>query len=114
MTLPDLIKTFEQFPAHYILFGVLDDEKIIAAAVTVVVSKEILYCFYIGDSLAYRPYSPVTFLVSGIYDYCIANNFKLLDLGISTDKGVLNKGLYSFKKSLGCIDSCKLTFEKIL
>lgn len=112
MTLADLIEAFEKFPDHYLLFGVFTDNRMIATSVSIVVNDQILYCFYLGDSLAYRQYSPVTFLVTGIYQYCNARNITLLDLGISTDRGILNEGLYRFKKSLGCLDSDKLTFEK--
>lgn len=112
MSLAELATTIERFPDRYILSGVFDGDKMVASAVCIVVNSAIMYCFYIGDALAYRRYSPVTLLVSGIYESCVAGNFSLLDLGISTHRGVLNKGLYDFKKSLGCDDSFKLTFER--
>ena len=114
MTLSDLGAMFKLFPRDYLLFGVFDKSKLIATSVCIKVNEEILYCFYIGDDLAYRTYSPVTLLVSGIYEYCKHQHFKILDLGISTDKGTLNKGLYTFKKSFGSLDSYKLTFLKQL
>lgn len=114
MTLKDLEATLELFPSDYLLFGVFDQKKLIATSVCIRVNDEILYCFYIGDALAYRHYSPVTLLVTGIFEYCKTHHFKMLDLGISTEKGVLNKGLYAFKKSFGAFDSHKLTFLKQL
>lgn len=114
MTLKDLKATFTLFPHEYLLFGVFDQSKLIATAVCIKVSDEILYCFYVGDALGYRHYSPVTFLNSKIFEYCRMNHFKMLDLGMSTDKGVLNEGLYAFKKSFGSTDSRKLTFLKQL
>lgn len=114
MTLQELKNIFALFPKEYLLFGVYDQGKLIAAAVCIEVSNEIMYCFYIGDDLDYRAYSPVTLLVHGIYRYCQHNNFKLLDLGLSTDKGILNKGLYTFKKSFGAFDSHKLTYLRPL
>ena len=50
----------------------------------------------------------------GSTDIARQTHFKMLDLGISTDKGVLNKGLYAFKKTFGSFDSYKLTFLKQL
>lgn len=105
---------FALFPDEYLLFGVFDKERMIAASVSVKISKDILYCFYLGDDLAYRTHSPVTILVTGIYEYCKANDFSTLDLGLSTDKGIMNKGLYTFKKTFGTVDSPKLTFIKEL
>ncbi|WP_276366458.1 hypothetical protein [Chryseolinea sp. H1M3-3] len=112
MSLADLTYTFKLFPDAYFLFGLFDKNRLIATAVSISVNAEIMYCFYIGDDLAYRTYSPVTPLVNGIYQFCQMNNYKILDLGISTDKGVLNKGLYDFKKSFGTLDSDKFTYIK--
>jgi hypothetical protein len=114
MSLEDLRETFRQFPNAYLLFGVFDKNKLIATAVCIEVNAEIFYCFYIGDYLPYRPYSPVTFLVYKIYEFCRSRKFEILDLGLSTDKGTMNNGLYTFKKSFGSIASEKLTFFKEL
>lgn len=114
MTREDLREMFKRFRKEYLLFGVFDKKKMIAAAVCIKINEKILYCFYIGDHLPYRSDSPVTFLIAGIYDHCREHHFELLDLGLSTDKGVLNKGLYAYKKTFGSIDSRKLTFEKKL
>jgi hypothetical protein len=114
MSLDELTKMFREFPQAYMLFGAFDQKKLIAASVCIEVNSEILYCFYIGDSLSYRTYSPVTFLVQGIYEFGCKSRFKIIDLGLSTDKGILNSGLYNFKKSFGTVDSVKLTFLKQL
>lgn len=114
MSLEGLQNMFSLFPDEYLLFGVFDQAKMIAASVSIKVCKKILYCFYIGDDLEYRSQSPVTVLIAGIYEYCRVNNFSMLDLGLSTDKGILNKGLYTFKQSFGAVDSPKFTFAKQL
>jgi hypothetical protein len=114
MSLDNLSKMFVEFPEEYMLFGVFHDERLVATAVCIEVNSDILYCFYLGDTLSYRSYSPVTFLVQGIYDFCQSRQFKMIDLGISTDKGIMNNGLYNFKKSFGSMDSVKLTFFKQL
>ena len=114
MTLDDLRGMFKRFRKEYLLFGVFDKKKMIAASVCIKINEKILYCFYIGDHLPYRTESPVTLLIAGVYDYCRENDFELLDLGLSTDKGTLNRGLYAYKKTFGSIDSHKLTFEKKL
>jgi hypothetical protein len=114
MTLEELKNIFMLFRKEYLLFGVFNKHTLIAAAVCIEVNNEILYCFYIGDDLDYRVHSPVTLLVHGIYRYCQHNNFELLDLGLSTDKGILNNGLYTFKKTFGAFDSRKLTYLRQL
>jgi hypothetical protein len=114
MTLKDLKAMFNVFPDDYLLFGVFDQNILIATAVCIKINNEIMYCFYLGDALAYRRDSPITLLINGVFEYCKRHLFKILDLGLSTDKGILNTGLYEFKKSFGSVDSQKLTFLKLL
>ena len=38
--------------------------------------------------------------------------FEYLDIGISTDHGIINYGLSDFKISIGCDTSAKVTFVK--
>ncbi|MBS1682637.1 MAG: GNAT family N-acetyltransferase [Bacteroidetes bacterium] len=111
MQLHDLNSEFEKFPDHYKLFAVREKQKMVAAAVTVLVNEELLYYFFAGDDLSYRKQSPSSFLIFNLFEWATTNNFKLIDLGISTENGVLNNGLYDFKKSFGALDSPKLTFE---
>ena len=111
MTLKELKASFISFPEHYILFGVFDKSDLIATAVSVKVNNKILYNFYHGDLLSYRKSSPVTLLIAGIYEYCQRQKFEILDLGISTDQGVMNEGLYYFKGSCGAISSDKVSYQ---
>ena len=39
----------------------------------------------------------------------IKNNISILDLGVSSENGVINTGLKNFKNSLGAIDTKKIT-----
>ncbi len=112
MQLSDLQAEFDRFSDRYELYGVLNKEnELIAACVTVAVNNDILYYFFAGDSLAYRKFSPSTLLIYYLCQEAEQKQFKMIDLGISTDKGILNKGLYDFKKSFGSIDSNKLIFQ---
>lgn len=114
MTLPALLKMHKLFPHDYLLFGVHDHDQLIACCLAIRVLPSILYCFYIGDSLSYRKFSPVTLLITGVYEYCLEHHVELMDLGISTNRGIINKGLYAFKKSLGAQSVMKRTFEKVM
>lgn len=112
MTLDELTRMFILFPQQYKLMGVFDNGKLIAACVVIWVSPAILYYFYVGDDSEYRKCSPVTYLIENVYTYAQKQGATLFDLGISTDAGVLNVGLYGFKKSFGAVDSAKYTFVK--
>jgi len=110
MSLEQLQTSINALPEHYLLFGVNDGNKLIAAAVSVRISRDIMYNFYHGDDVNYRSTSPVVMLVAGIYQYCQQKNISILDLGISSIQGQLNQGLFDFKQNIGCESSSKSTY----
>ncbi|HEY3402884.1 MAG TPA: GNAT family N-acetyltransferase [Ohtaekwangia sp.] len=112
MSNADLVEMFKDFPDNYFLYGVRHHHKIIAAAVVIKISPTIWYCFYWGDDLHYRTHSPITFLIHQLYDYAKMQGVTLLDLGTSADKGIVNAGVFSFKRSLGCEVTPRHTFIK--
>ena len=120
LKLDELKKLFEDFPEEFKLFAVKDQETVIAACIGVIVreseqdNKGILYYFMPADHSDYLTSSPTTMLVDGLYQYCQQNGFVLLDLGISTSKGIPNEGLIRFKHNLGAVDSHKFSFCKRL
>lgn len=101
---------FQHFPEDIYAFGVFDGEHMIAVAVTIRLNSNALYTFHLADDGDYSRYSPTVFLIRGVYDWCRANGFGLLDLGIATDRGERNEGLIRFKKNLGATESEKGTF----
>ncbi len=111
LTFSELEKMFRDFP-EFLLFTVRDGKTIIALSVCIVINRDILYNFYPADKLAYRKYSPVTMIASGIYLYGQKNNFSCLDMGTSSVNGKINQGLIGFKRQLGARESLKLTLEK--
>ncbi|MES2517688.1 MAG: hypothetical protein V4585_06250 [Bacteroidota bacterium] len=110
MDLVQLTEHFQKFPENFYFFSVYQNEQTIAVAVTIKINEEILYTFYLADHEDFLKDSPTTFLLSGIYEYTQQQNFKILDLGIATDKGILNEGLSHFKRSLGAELSDKKTY----
>ena len=110
MSFEDLSMTFNALPDHYHLFGVYDEDRLIATSVSIRISKKILYNFYHADHIEYRSKSPLVLLNEGIYNYCRNAEIEILDLGISSVDGILNKGLYTFKENLGCTVSEKNTY----
>lgn len=114
MSLEELKESIRRFPEHYLLFGVTDEEKLIGASICVVVNKEIFYDFSHGHDSEYGSFSPVTFLIYGILNYCREENYQILDLGLSTENSIINNGLYDFKHRLGSKASLKFTYERKL
>lgn len=96
---------------NYVLFVIKDEMKIIAASVSVVINKNVLYNFYHADDIAYRNFSPISFLVKNIYDYCFKNKYSILDLGISSVQEELNQGLFDFKRNLGADVTDKIVYS---
>ncbi|MCU0471351.1 MAG: hypothetical protein MUF58_22475 [Arcicella sp.] len=110
MTLEQLEAHFEKFPENFQLFSVSSQNNLLAVAVIIVLNPQIAYTFYLADDSAYLRFSPTTFLLSGIYENFKEKFFEILDLGIATDKGILNQGLARFKRSLGGELSYKKTY----
>ncbi|ELR70376.1 hypothetical protein C900_04061 [Fulvivirga imtechensis AK7] len=107
MTFEALDKMYHNLPENYLLFGVYDKDRLIATAVSIRVSNEVLYNFYHGDAADYRSYSPVVMLLDGVYAYCQEKKIKYLDLGISSVNGEVNEGLLRFKRNCGCRTTSK-------
>jgi hypothetical protein len=103
---------YARFPDHFTLFTLRHQQRIIALATGVRVSPDILYYFLPADDAQYLSASPMVALLEGIYTYAQANNYQMLDLGISTEYSMPNHGLINFKKHMGAEASLKLTFVK--
>ena len=114
MSLLQFENHFKIFPENFKIFSVMDSEKIIAVGITIKINEEIAYTFYLADDELYLKDSPTIFLLSSIYEYFKTRKFKILDLGIATNQGILNEGLAHFKRSLGGISSLKKTYSKDL
>ena len=108
----DFIRMFDQLPGVYQIFSTVADNRMIAVGVTVHISRDILYNFYVGELPEYRKYSPVAGLIESMEAYGRASGYRILDLGIATDRGVLNEGLARFKINMGGKYSEKYMFRK--
>jgi hypothetical protein len=114
MTLGDIKNAVDRFPEHYLLFGVIHEEKLAAASIAIRVKENILYNFYTAHPKEFDHVSPVVMIVEGMYGFCQQNNISLLDLGTSAIDGKPNFSLLDFKLRLGAQPTTKLTFEKKL
>lgn len=114
MSLSQIESLSKAFPDDILLWGIPHENQLIAAALCLNISQEVLYVFYWGDVPGYSSYSPVVSIAKSIYKYCQENNFKILDLGTSTLNLQPNYGLINFKEGLGCKASLKLKLCKNL
>ncbi len=110
MSLTQLKEHFKKFPQKFQLFSVTNSNVLVAVGITININENILYTFYLADDEEHLKDSPTTFLLSGIYEYAKEQNFRILDLGIATNRGVLNEGLARYKRSIGGNISVKKTY----
>jgi hypothetical protein len=110
-----LLNYINEFPQDYLIFTVRDRASLLAATIAVKVQRKILYSFLPGSLKKFKSFSPTVLLNEGLYNYCRANRYEILDLGISTKKdGKDQKSLITFKERMGGEKSYKYFFEKKL
>lgn len=114
MTLKDLKRTFEKLERYFVLFGVYQENKLVAASIAIKVNNKVLYNFYSAHSKLSEKLSPMVLLINGVYSWCGKHRIELLDMGTSALGGKPNFSLIDFKLRLGAAPSMKLTFEKVL
>lgn len=112
MTFEELKQLATVFPERVMLTAVRDNNKIVAANISIRVYEHVLYNFYHDHAGEYDGFSPVVLLNEGLYRFCQNEKIQWLDLGTSNADGVLNESLLNFKRNLGAIPSRKLTFTK--
>lgn len=90
------------------------NDKAVAAAVIFRVTNEVYQVIYWGDRPGYSEYRPMNYLSYHLYEYYCKKGIQVLDIGPSTEEGIPNYGLCSFKESIGCDVSSKLTLVRKL
>lgn len=95
-------------------FVVKKNGKAVAAAIIFDVTNEISQVVYWGDIVEYRNERPMDLLTVQIFDTYKKLEKKHLDIGTSSEEGVINLGLADFKKSIGCNSSIKMVFKYIV
>lgn len=112
ITAEELQKTATVFPERYLLFGISQEERLLAASISIRISKAILYNFLTNHEKEHNPLSPAIPLMEGTYHYCRDNGIHLLDLGTSALQGKPNFPLLDFKLRIGGSPTSKLSFHK--
>jgi hypothetical protein len=112
MTYESLESTVKMCESDFFLFGVFQEDEMIAACICVRVTKSIIYNFYPAHRKSADQLSPLVFLLDNLYKYCQVNGFRMIDLGTSALPSGINFSLLNFKTEVGGKPSMKLTFEK--
>ena len=60
-----------------------------------------MYILYWGEDPKYRKRSPVVMIADAAVQFCVKNEIRWLDAGISSFNGVVDKDLHDFKRRLG-------------
>ncbi len=113
MTLEQILEMYNIFEESVYFFKSTQHGKCLAASVCIKLNNNVLYVFYWGDKQGFEQYSPVVFLANGIYNFAQQKQFKLIDAGTSSLKGIQNFGVATFKENLGFTISPKLTYKKV-
>lgn len=114
ISLEELNQSIINLPERYKIFTVLDNNKLIATSIVVLVNDRIAYNFLPASDISYNNLSPMVFLIANLYQYCHKQGIEILDLGISSVDNVLQNSLIQFKERLGGLAGLKPTFKKEL
>lgn len=108
MTCDDVMRTAEIIPADFFLLS--HGGRDVAAAQVFHVAEGICQLIYWGDLREFSGMRPMNLLAYRVFEHYRKQGLSILDIGPSTEDGVPNYGLCSFKKSIGCMASNKFSF----
>jgi hypothetical protein len=105
---PEEIETLlHRWPAHIRIWSAHLGELTIASVLLLVLNRRICNTFYICDRASHRSFHGLTVLLAEIADSLARRGFHYLDLGPSASSGHFNRGVVSFKESLGAKAFCR-------
>lgn len=99
--LSELNYLIENLDEKVLLFVTKDsNSNIVSGSLAIQLNNETSHLFYLGTNIEYLSYSPLVNTVHDVAKYFKSENFRFLNLGISTEsKGsTLNSGLNNFKE----------------
>jgi hypothetical protein len=97
-------------------FFLVENEAAIAVAAAIVfhVAPGIVQVIYWGDLPEFANLKTMNFLSFKVFEHYQQLQFKIVDIGPSTEDSIPNYVLCEFKESIGCNISCQFSFSKIL
>ncbi len=93
------------------LFLIKKEDRMIASAVVYHVTRDIAQVVYWGNIPDVGNYKPINYMAYMLIRYYKNMGFRILDIGPSTEEGIPNFGLCTFKESIGCISSAKTRLQ---
>ena len=111
MSSSEIVNAIERMPEYYRMVAIYNGRDLAATALLVRLSDTVEYVLYWGDSLKQRHLSPTVFLYTEIIGQLIPSAVQILDLGVSSLRGIENPGLSRFKTNLGSIKNEKPVFN---
>lgn len=89
------------------VFLVKKNSEVLASAIIFHVKNNIVQIIYWGNMPGVEMYKPMNFLAYKLIEYYKEQNVAIIDIGPSSENGLPNYGLCSFKESIGCEVSSK-------
>jgi hypothetical protein len=110
LNLKDVLGTANLTESYFFILSKQDGEPI-ASAICYEVQNNIVQVIYWGGLAEYGEYKPINFLSFKLFEYFKDIGYQTVDIGPSSDRGVVNFGLSEFKESIGCDKHLKLHFN---
>lgn len=101
------VRGLAELPDFFTAWGATLGMEYVGGALTVKISEDTLYVLFWGDTLLGRELSVAASICEKLVEFCRSKNYKVLDLGISSVDGLLDKSLARFKVNLGAIQTAK-------
>lgn len=109
MTEEEVIETAPVTGSRFMTITLGDED--VAAAMINSATPGIAQAIYWGDRMMFRPLRPMNLLAAKAFEQCKILGFKTVDLGPSSESGIVSAGLCRFKYSLGCRPTAKRRFR---
>lgn len=101
ISLEKFLNLVQKDPRSYRCWLATLDDEFLGSALTVDLDPKTTYVFYWADTLGGRKKSVVTSIFAAILEDARIREKSVLDLGLSSVEGVIDNGLFSFKRHLG-------------
>ena len=101
LKLKDVLETANLTESYFFIVSKQDGEPI-ASAICYEVQNDVVQVIYWGGLVEYGEYKPINFLSYKIFEYFKGIGYQTVDIGPSSERGVVNFGLSEFKESIGC------------
>jgi hypothetical protein len=96
-----------RLPASMRIWSAHLGDTMIASALMFILNRNICNTFYLCDRAAYREFHGLTVLLAAAAEVLAGRGFRYLDLGPSASSTHFNRGVVSFKESLGAKGFCR-------